>query len=135
MNARLFRVSMSLSELHFPAINGLGESSVNYHSEPHINKRNLVLTITNNYVLADMEKNIQHNVLSVKADYEVPCSLIRSREDVYEIYKDATLSLNEVYQSSRTLLPVLPNIVFPNQPIQSYELEIDRVFRLLDSQN
>ena len=134
MNARSYRVNLSLSPLDFPAIVGLGQSSVSYQSEPHINKNNVVLTITKKYVLTD-NTNKEHEVLSVQSDYEIPSNLIKSREDVYEFYKDATLSLNEAYQYARTQLPALPNIPFPNQPIENYKGEIDRVFNLLNSQN
>ena len=135
MNARSYRVNLSLSPLDFPAIMGLGQSSVSYQSEPHINKENVVLTITKKYVLTDMNTNKEHEVLSVKSDYEIPVNLIRSREDVYEFYKDATLSLNEAYQHARTQLPALPNIPFPTQPIENYKGEIDRVFNLLIRRN
>lgn len=135
MNARSYRVNIAHSPLDFPAIAGLGRSSVFYQSEPHINKENLVLTITKTFVLNDINTNRQYEVLAVKSDYEVPFNLIRSREDVYEFYKDATLSLNEAYQYARTQLPTLPNIPFPNQPIENYKGEIDRVFSLFNSQN
>jgi hypothetical protein len=135
MNARSHRVNLSLSPLDFHAPKGLVESSVSYQSEPHINKKNVVLTITKKYVLTDMNSNKEHEVLSVKSDYEIPCNLIGSREDVYEFYKDATLSLNEAYQYFRTQLPALPNIPFPNQPIENYKGEIDRILNLLNTQN
>lgn len=135
MNARIYRVNLTLSPLDFPPIMGLGQSSVSYQSEPHLNNKNVVLTITKKYVLTDMNTNKEYEVLSVQSDYEIPCNLIKSREDVYEFYKDATLSLNEAYQYARTQLSALPNIPFPNQPIENYKGEIDRVFNLLNSQN
>ena len=135
MNARRYRINLSRSPLDFPSIMGLGQSSVSYQSEPHINKKNVVLTINKKYVLTDMNTNNEHEVLVVQSDYEIPCNLIKSREDVYEFYKDATLSLNEAYQYAQTQLPSLPNILFPNQPIENYQGEIDRVFNLLNSQN
>lgn len=135
MNARSYRVNLSLSPLDFPTIRGLGQSSVSHQSEPHLSKKNVVLTITKKYVLTDMNINREHEVLAVKSDYEIPFNLIRSREDVYEFYKDATLSLNEAYQYYRTQLPTLFNISFPNQPIENYKGEIDRVFSLLNGQN
>ena len=135
MNARSYRVNLSVSPLDFPPIRGLGESSVSFHSEPHINKKNIVLTITKKYVLTDINTDRKHEVISVKSDYEMPFNLIRSREDVYEFYKDATLSLNEAYQYYRTQLPTLFNISFPNQPIENYKGEIDRIFSLLNGQN
>jgi hypothetical protein len=135
MNARSYRVNLSLSPLDFPPIRGLGQSSVSYQSEPYLNKNNVVLTITKKYVLTEMNTNREHEVLAVKSDYEIPLNLLRSREDVYEFYKDATLSLNEAYQYYRTQLPTLINISFPNQPIENYKREIDRVFNLLNGQN
>lgn len=135
MNAKSYRVNLSLSSLDFPPITGLGQSSVSYQSEPHLNKNNVVLTITKKYVLTDMNTNKEHEVFSVQSDYEIPSNLIKTREDVYEFYKDATLSLNEKYQYVRTQLTTLPNIPFPYQPIENYKGEIDRVFNLLNSQN
>ena len=46
-----------------------------------------------------------------------------------------SLSLDEVYKYVQTQLPLLPSRLFPNQPIESYQLEIDRVLSLLISQN
>ncbi len=135
MNARNYRVNLSLTPVDFPPIMGLGQSSVSYQSEPHMNKMNVVLTITKKYVLTDMNTNTEHEVLSVQSDYEIPSNVIKSREDVYEFYNDTTLSLNEAYQLARTQLPALHNIVFPNLPIENYQKEIDRVFNLLNSQN
>lgn len=135
MNARSYRVNLILSPLDFPTIIGLGQSSVSFQSEPHIDKKNVVLTITKKYVLTDMNTNKVHEVLSVKSDYEIPFEQIKRREDVYEFYKDATLSLNEAYQYARKQLPALPNIPFPTPPIENYKGEIDRVFNLLNSQN
>jgi hypothetical protein len=135
MNARSYRVNISSSPLDFRVDGGLIDSSVSCQSEPHINKQNLALTITKMYVLTDMNTNRKHGVLAVKSDYEIPINLLRSREDVYEFYKDALLGLNETYQLHRTISPTLFNITFPNQPIESYKGEIDRVFGLLDSQN
>ena len=135
MNARSYRINLSTSPLDFPAIVGLGQSSVAYQSEPHIDKMNVVLTITKKYMLTDINANKEYEVLSVKSDYEIPSNLIKSREDVYEFYKDATLGLNESYQDFRKNLPALHNIQFPNQPIENYRAEIDRVFNLLTSQN
>ena len=135
MNARAYRIDVTFSPLDFPPITGLGESSVSYQSEPHLNKKNLSLTITKKYMLKDMNTNKEHEVLSVKSDYEIPCNVLKTRGDVYEFYRDATLSLNEAYQYTRTQLPELPNIPFPIQPIENYTREIDRVFNLLNSQN
>lgn len=128
MNARSHRVNLSLSPLDFPAIMGLGQSSIDYQSEPHLNKMNVVLTITKKYVLTDMNTNKQYEVLSAKSDYEVPSNLIKTREDVYEFYKDA-------YQYVRKQMPQLHNIVLPILPIENYKGEIDRVFGLLNQQN
>jgi hypothetical protein len=135
MNARSYRVNLILSPLDFPAIMGLGQSSVSYQSEPHINEKNVALTITKKYVLTDMNTNKEYEVLSVQSDYEIPSNLIKSREDIYEFYKDATLSLNEAYQAHRSQLLSLTNILFPTLPIENYQGEIDRVFNLLNSQN
>ncbi len=135
MNARLYRSNVTLSALDFPPITGLGQSSISYQSEPHLNGKILKLTITKKYVLTDLNTNKEHEILSVKSDYEIPSSLVKTREDAYGFYKDATLGLNEAYQYVRTQLPGLPNIPFPIQPIENYVREIDHVFNVLNRQN
>jgi hypothetical protein len=135
MNARSYRSNVTLSPLDFPSITGLGQSSISYQSEPHLNGKTLKLTITKKYVLTDMSTNKEHEILSVKLDYEIPSNLVKTREDVYGFYRDATLGLKEAYHYIRTQLPELPNIPFPIQPIENYAREIDRVFNLLNRQN
>jgi len=81
MNARSFRANLRLSLLDFDAKKGLVESSVSDLSKPHINKQNLVLTITNKYVLTDMNTNREHGALSIKSDYEIPLNLLRIRKN------------------------------------------------------
>jgi hypothetical protein len=136
MNARNCRVKLNLSPLDFPPIMGLGQSSVSYQSEPpQIINNKVVLTITKKYILLDMSTNKEHEVLTAQSVYEIPPNEIKSREDIYEFYKDATLSLNEAYRYTQTQLPSLPNILFSNQSIENYQREIDRVFNLLNSQN
>ena len=135
MNARNYRVSLNLSPLDFPPIMGLGQSSVSYHSEPFLNNNKVLLTITTKYILTDVSNNNEHEILSVKSVYEIPSIEIKNRENVYEFYKDATLSLNEAYQYAQTQLPTLTKILFPYQPIENYQGEIDRVFNLLNSRN
>jgi len=135
MNVRSYRISLNLSPLDFPSIMGLGQSSVSYHSEPFLNNYTVLLTITNKYILTDVSNNKEHEVLSVQSVYEIPTNVLKSREDVYEFYKDAILSLNEAYQYAQTQLPTLHHILFPNHPIENYQQEIDRVFNLLNSRN
>ena len=83
----------------------------------------------------DMNNKKEHEVLKAQSVYEIPCTEIKSREDAYEFYNDTALSLNEAYQYARTQMPALPNKLFPNEPIEQYQKEIDRVFNLLDSRN
>ena len=136
MNARSYRVNLSLSPVDFPPIKGLGQSSVSYQTEPpHIINNKVVLTITKKYILLDMSNSKEHEVISVQSVYKIPSNEIKSGEDVNEFYKDATLSLNEAYQYAQTQLPALHNIIFPNQPIENYQREIDLVFNLLNSRN
>ena len=135
MNARSYRVKLNLSPLDFPAINGLGETSISYRSEPPViaNKK-VVLDITKAFILTDMSTNKEHEVLKAQSVYEIPVNEIRARDDVYEFYKDAILGLNEAYQYVQKQLP-LPNRSFPSPPIESYQREIDRVFDLFISRN
>ncbi|HEY4877478.1 MAG TPA: hypothetical protein VIH86_18005 [Puia sp.] len=135
MNARNYRVSINHALLEFLPIEGLGESSVSYQSEPFLKSNKMLLKITKKYIITDVNHNKEYEVLSVNSVYEIPPNEIKSREDVYEFYKDATMSLNEAYHYIRTQSPALPRIQFPNEPIENYINEIDRVFNLLNSQN
>jgi hypothetical protein len=135
MNARSYRVDLIVSPLDFPAVNGIVENSVIYHSEPFLNNNKVLLKITNKFIFHSIGNNKQHEVLSVESVYEIPCNEIKNREDVYEFYKDATLGLDEVYKYAQTQMPLLPSRAFPNQPIQNYQGEIDRIFNLLSRQN
>ena len=139
MNARTYRVKHNLSPFDFNAKKGLGESSLSYQSEPKLVNNNIVLSITNSYIMTDMFTNKGHEVLKVQSVYEIPHNEIKSREDVYEFYNDSVSSLNEAYQAYKHELQPqsvpLPNIIFPNQPIENYKGEIDRVFNLLISRN
>lgn len=135
MNARSYRVNLNVSPLDFPPVNGIVENTVTYQSEPFLNNDKVLLTITKRFVLHNIDNKKVHEVLSVKSDYEIPCNEIKSREDVYEFYKDAMLGLDEVYKYAQTQMPLLPSRPFPNQPIENYQGEIDRVFNLLISRN
>ncbi|NOT91413.1 hypothetical protein [Ferruginibacter sp.] len=136
MNARSYRVNLSLSPVDFPAIMGLGQSSVFFQTEtPHIINNKVLLTITKKYILIDMNNNKEHEVLTAQSVYEIPSNEIKSREYIYEFYKDATLSLNEAYQYAQMQMPLLPSILLKAPPIEIYQREIDRVFNLLNSRN
>lgn len=134
MNARSYRVKMNYSPLDFPAIL-VGETSISYHSEPFLIGSKVRLTITKKFILTDMDTNKGYEVLSVESVYEIPINEIKSREFVYEFYKDATLGLNEIYNAYGAEMPTLPSKSFPNLPIENYKVEIDRVFALLISRN
>jgi hypothetical protein len=134
MNARSYRVDGSYSPLDFQVEAELTESLVNWYSEPKMNNNKVVLSITKIFVLDGFTiKN--HEVLSVKSVYEIPVYELKSREDVYEFYKDALLLLNEVYQAYRAEMTSLPDRFFPYHPIENYKAEIDRVFDLLNTRN
>lgn len=135
MNARKFRVNLIPSPLDFPPVNGIVENAVVYHSEPFLNNNNLRLTITMKFIFHNVDNKKEHEVLSVQSTYEIPSNEIKSREDVYEFYNDATRGLDEVYKYAQRQIPLLPSRPFPTQPIENYQKEIDRVFNLLIRQN
>lgn len=110
MNARNYRVSLELSPLDFPAITGLGETSISWRSEPPVIVNNkVVLIITKALILTDMSTNKEPEVLKAKFVYEVPANKIKTRGDVYEFYTGAILNLSEAYQYMQKQLPQLPN--------------------------
>lgn len=135
MNARKYRVSLNPSPLDFPPVDGIVENSVTYFSEPFLNKNKVLLKITKKFILHNTDNKKEHVVLSVESVYEIPVNEIKTRDDVYEFYKDALLGLDEVYKYAQSQMPLLPSRKFPNQPIETYKGEIDRVFHLLNSQN
>jgi hypothetical protein len=135
MNARSYRVDQNISDLDFPPVNGIVENYVAYQSQPFLNNNKLLLKITKKFILNNVDNKKEHEVLSVQSVYEIPVNEIKSREDVYEFYKDALVGLDEVYKHKQTQMP-LPSIrLLPHHPIEDYKLEIDRVFNLLISQN
>jgi hypothetical protein len=135
MNARSYRVNLNLSPLDFPAIDGLGGQSDFTQTEPPVIVQNkVVLKITRAFILVESGTNKEHEVLKAQAVYEIPANEIKTKEDVYEFYKDATSSLNEAYQYVQNQMP-LPNLSFPTQSIETYKREIDGVFHLLNSRN
>jgi hypothetical protein len=135
MNARNYRINLILSPLDFPVIKGLGQSYVAWKSEPKMIGNKVSLTITKTYVLIDTFINKKYEILSAESIYEIPANEIKTREDVYDFYKDALLILDEAYKYQQTQLPMLPSRLFLSEPIESYKAEIDRVFNLLNSRN
>lgn len=135
MNASSYRVKIQDSDLDFQVKAGMTQSSVVWKSEPFLKGDKVLLDITNYYMLSDMFENTQHQALSVQCVYEIPTSSLKSREDVFEVYKDSLSVFNETYQTHKLTLPDLPKITFSPQPIEAYQNEIDRVFGLLSRQN
>lgn len=133
MNARNFRTNLIFSPFDMPAINGIAGWAVTYESEPKLNGNKVILTIKKTYRIFVADKD--YEVLSAESTYEIPTSVIKTREDVYAFYKDALLSLDEGYKYQQTQLPMLPNRLFAAPPIGNYKNEIDRVFDLLISRN
>lgn len=135
MNARQYRIKYDLSALDFPAIDGLGESRIDFRTEsPFIVENKVILQITKTYVLAELYNGKKHTILSALSIYEIPVGEIQSRESIYDCYNDATLGLSEAYEFAKTNLP-LPNIKIPSLPIELYQKEIDRIFHLLTARN
>jgi hypothetical protein len=136
MNAINYRVNIKLSELDFPAINGLG-SQIDFTQTdpPFVVNNKVVLIITKALILKETYTNKEYEVFRMQSKYEFVVNDIKAREDIYEFYKDATLGLSEAYQYARTQLPDLPNISFSSLPIENYQKEIDGVFSLLYREN
>jgi hypothetical protein len=135
MNARNYRVKINLSPLDFPAIIGLGGQSDFTQTEPPVIIDNKVLLkITKKFILIETYTDIKHDVFTVQSIYEIPINEIKTREDVYEFYKDATLGLSEAYNYAQKHIPI-PNLSFLTQPIENYEKEIDGVFYLSNTLN
>ncbi len=135
MKARQYRTEHDLSALDFPAIEGLGESRIDFRTEPPFIVNNKVkLKITIKYILVEFYNGKEHEVLTAVSVYEIPLNEIKSRENIYECYKDTTLGLSEAYNFVKKQLP-LPDISFPPAPIETYQKEIDAVFYLLNTLN
>ena len=135
MKTRQYRIDYDLSALDFPAIEGVGESTIDFRSEaPFIINNKVNLKITKKYILAEFYNGKEHEVLTAISVYEIPISEIKTREDIHDCYNDATLGLREAYEYAKRSLP-LPDINFPSLPIEVYQKEIDRVFHLLNARN
>lgn len=135
MKARLYRTEYDLSALDFPVIEGPGESRIDFRTEvPFIVNNKVKLKITQQYTLVEFYNSKEHKVLAAMSVYEIPISEIKTRENIHECYNDATLGLNEAYEYAKKNLP-LPDIKFPNLPIENYQKEIDGIFYLLNSLN
>lgn len=136
MNARKYRIEVNLSPLDFPAINGLGKSSILPITESAVIINNkLALKITNVLFITDIYNNSEHQILKIQSKYEIPVNDIKTKVDMFEIYKDVTLNLSEAYQYVQKQEPALPNISFPIPSIETYQSNIDSVFNLLSSLN
>jgi hypothetical protein len=135
MNARNCRINLVLSPLDFPPINGLGGQSDFTQTEPPVIINNkVVLKITKKLIITDTYAKKEYEVFTAQSIYEIPSNDIKSREDIYDFYKDATLGLSEAYQYVKKQMP-LPNLLFPTSSIETYQREIDGVFALLNQQN
>ncbi|MCU0417103.1 MAG: hypothetical protein MUE33_07945 [Cytophagaceae bacterium] len=135
MNIRHYRTSFELSEFDFPAINGLGESNIDYITEsPKIVDNKIELIITKKFILIDIFNGKKNEVLTATSSYQIPIVDIKSKEYIYEFYKDAINGLNEGYEHAKKTLPV-PEIKFPYLPIDNYENEFNRIFQLINSLN
>jgi hypothetical protein len=135
MNVRQYRTAYDLSALDFPAITGLGSSRLDFKTDtPFIANNKVKLKITKKFILAEGYNSKEHEVLTAVSVYEIPINNIKSRESIYECYKDAVSGLNEAYSYAKKQLP-LPDIIFPTPPIETYQKEIDRVFFLLNTLN
>ena len=135
MNARNCRVKLNLSPLDFPTTIGLAKQSDFTKTEPPVIVNNKVLLkITKKLILIESYSNKEHEVFTVQSVYEIPVNDIQTREDVYEFYKDASLSLGEAYEYVQKQMQ-LPALSFPTPPIETYHKEIDGVFHLLNTRN
>jgi hypothetical protein len=135
MNARQYRKEYDLSPLDFPAIEGPGESRIDFRTEPPFIVNNKVkLKITIKYILVEFYNSKEYEILTAVSVYEIPINEIKSRENIYECYEDATLGLSEAYNYVKKEMP-LPDISFPTAPIETYQKEIDGVFYLLNTLN
>jgi hypothetical protein len=136
MNARNCRVKLNLSQIDFPAINGLGMQSDTTRTEPPTIVNNKVeLKITKAFELTEVDTQKRYEIFTTQSIYEIPTTDIKSSEDVYEVYKDAQLALSEAYQWVQKQITQLPPLSFPSPPIETYQREIDDIFYLLNSQN
>lgn len=135
MNAGGFRVGVNLSPLDFPSINALGRPAHLTQVEPPlVIEGKLKLSITNKFLLTDMNENKEYEILSAQSIYEIPTNIINTTEDIYAFYKDATLLLISAYRYVQTQRP-LPDIPLSVLPIGHYTSEIERILNLLNSQN
>lgn len=135
MNAKNHRVKLNISPLDFPPINGLGMSSVLTLTEtPKISNGKLDIKISKTFLLTDSYTKKEHEILKVQSVYEIPISEIISNEDLYELYKDASLNFQQAYQYAQSKIP-LPSLNIEFEPIKNYEKEFKSIFIFISSLN
>jgi hypothetical protein len=135
MNARQYRTGYSLSALDFPAIDGLGQSTLGFRTDPPTMVNNMVnLKISMTYILIEYYDKKEYQVLTATSVYEIPANNIKA-ETVYRFYQDATAGLNEAFASARKNMPLLPAITFPTPPIEAFQREIGGVLSLINTLN
>ena len=87
------------------------QSDFTQSEPPVIAKDKMILKITRAIILTDNYTNKEHEILKTKSLYEVPINEIKTKADIYEVYKDTALGLSEAYQFVQKQLP-LPNLTF-----------------------
>lgn len=135
MNARNYRVNLILSPIDFPAICGLGmQSTLTLTDPPNFVNGKLILKITKTFLITESYTSKEFEVLKAQSVYEAPINDIKTKEDLYEFYKDAELNLSQAYQYAQTQIP-LPPIQFPPEPISDYQKVSDSIFQFISSLN
>ncbi len=135
MNAKQYRTIQNLSPIDFPAVNGLCvQSTLTFSDPPSFANKRLVLKITKTFLLTESFTNKEHEIFRTQSVYEIPINVIIKKEDLYEFYQDAELSLSEAYEYVQKQVP-LPPVQFPPEPIENYQKECDSIFQFISSLN
>lgn len=135
MNIRNYRFNLILSPIEFPALSGLGiQSILTMTDSPNFVNGKLILKIIKTLLITESYTSKEHEVLKAKSIYEVPINDIKTKEDLYEFYKDAELNLSQTYQNAKAKIP-LPPMQFPPEPIGNYQKASDTIFQYISSLN
>jgi hypothetical protein len=135
MNARNYIVKLNRSTIDFPALCGLGMQSIlTMTDSPNFVNGKLILKITKTLLITESYNSKEYEVLRAQSVYEVPINDIKTKEDLYEFYKDAELNLSQTYQNAQAKIP-LPPMQFPPEPIGNYQITSDSIFQFISSLN
>lgn len=129
MEIRKWLVIIYNSELNYPDIDSLVNTRIKTDTEhPTIIDGTLIIKITNTYLANDMFGTNKYDIFKSQSIYEIPEIEIKSKEDLYDIYKDAEhnlfVNLNKEERNKQIPLTTIPDL----SPNSIHQEQIDLIY-------